>query len=198
MEAVGFIGDVHGDLRLLEQLVALAVDEAKELIFLGDYVNRGRQSRQVLDFLVELRAEAPRPCQFLLGNHDAAFLQAIDDERLDAFLRIGGAATLSSYPAPSARPPATALRDRVPKDHVAFLRSLAPSTEGDDYFASHDPQAGVAVGTSKFGIHGHLPQVALVPQVTETRALIDTGCGTLPDGRLTCFLLPSRRWIQSA
>jgi serine/threonine protein phosphatase 1 len=52
-EKVGIIGDVHGELDALVQLVERASTEVDRLVFVGDYVNRGRRSADVIEFLVE-------------------------------------------------------------------------------------------------------------------------------------------------
>jgi serine/threonine protein phosphatase 1 len=187
-----FVGDIHGELALLEAVLADIEGRADRFVFLGDYVNRGRESRQVLDLLIQLQVSDATKYAFIAGNHDTALLDAVDHDRVDAFLRMGGAATLRSYPRVSG---STRLADRIPAAHVEFLRRLAPSVEGPDYFAAHD-RSGVPVPAGKYGIFGHSPRADLVPTVTEDYALIDTGCGTLPDGRLTAFLWPSRTWVQ--
>src|SRR3546814_20443091 len=69
-----------------------------ELIFLGDLINRGPQSAQVIDRLIGLRAQRPET-RFLLGNHEELFLTALDGNReaIRFFDRVGGAETILSY-----------------------------------------------------------------------------------------------------
>src|SRR3546814_4790339 len=80
------IGDIHGHLDLLDGLLAqIFADErtggvSGELIFLGDLINRGPQSAQVIDRLIGLRAQRPET-RFLLGNHEELFLTALDGNR---------------------------------------------------------------------------------------------------------------------
>lgn len=194
---IAFIGDVHGVLDPLAKVVERARADPAALVFLGDYVNRGPQSSQVLEYLVELQHELGHRAHFLLGHHDEAFLAAIDEGRIDRFLRMGGAATLSSYPGHTAGAPLLSLSQRVPAPHVEFLRSLRRSFAGAGCFAAHDPSDGEALPAGTFGVFGHRLLPTCVPQINESRALIDTGCGTLPNGKLTCFLWPSRTWFQS-
>lgn len=89
------IGDIHGCLGLLENLVEeLPRDE--ELVFLGDYVDRGPQSAQVIAYLQNLASE--RTCHFLMGNHENMMANAIGDESgVAVWLFNGGEATLNSY-----------------------------------------------------------------------------------------------------
>lgn len=197
-DRIAFIGDVHGLLEPLAKVVEQARGEAAAVVFLGDYVNRGPQSSQVLDYLVEIRHDLGPRAHFLLGHHDEAFLAAIDGGRIDLFLRMGGAATLSSYPRRDAAGRALSLSQRVPARHVEFLRKLGRSFTGPGCFAAHDPRDGEALPAETFGVFGHRVLLTGTPEISESRALIDTGCGTLPDGRLTCFLWPDRSWFQAS
>ena len=99
------IGDVHGraDLlrRLLERIDAEIEDHdgPAEVVFLGDYVDRGDHSREVVDLLIERAGrEAERPPVFLTGNHEQMLLDFVSDaERGRKWLRYGGLQTLMSY-----------------------------------------------------------------------------------------------------
>jgi hypothetical protein len=185
----GIVGDIHGDAAALEQLVQLVKPRVRRLIFLGDYVNRGTRSREVLDLLLSISVD-DFECVFLAGNHDRAFLQALDGE-FDSFLAIGGAATVRSYVDPPYKDVASAFVQAVPKAHEAFLRCLAEEFVTDDLHVAHRcPPEG-----QRYRVGGHSPQHLLTPTVTDECAWIDTGCQTLVDGVLTCFLWPSRTWI---
>lgn len=194
-EQIGFIGDIHGEVHLLDRLLEKAIPKVSRLIFLGDYVNRGRASRQVIDRLVHLQAEEV-PATFLAGNHDRAFLLALNGADIVPFLRIGGAATIASYiDEPIDNNVAAQLRRSVPEEHRAFLAGLQWADMGPDYVAAHQLASDMRLD-KRYGIFGHVPQRSLTPSIDDERALIDTGCGTLPDGRLTCFLWPDRAWFQ--
>lgn len=109
------IGDIHGCSIALAALID-AIDPQPEdtLVTLGDYVNKGIDSKGVLDFLLELE---PR-CKLvpLLGNHDAVMLAAIGRRlSMEGWKAIGGAATLQSYGA-------SERIDDVPATHAEFLR----------------------------------------------------------------------------
>lgn len=197
-EALAFIGDIHGKIGPVNDVVKQAIEVAETLVFLGDYVNRGTQSRKVVDLLVDLSRDAGERVRFLRGHHDVAFLRAIEEGRIDPFLRMGGAATLSNYPRRKADGSISPLAERIPSAHLGFLRSLQPSFVREDCMAMHHEADAPPLRPGQFGVFGHQPQTARIPLVTETYALIDTGCGTLPDGRLTCFLWPSRRWFQAS
>lgn len=196
-EKYAFIGDVHGVLGPVVHAVERAQAVADSIVFLGDYVNRGSQSRQVLDFLIDLKGTLLGRVHFLSGHHDIAFLNAVASDGLDIFLRMGGAATLRSYPRANERGDRLTLQERVPASHIAFLRDLVPSFTAQDLIAMHDQADAPPTNAGQFGVFGHRLQVSTEPSVTDAFALIDTGCGTLPDGRLTCFQWPSRRWFQT-
>ncbi len=110
---------------------------------------------------------------------------------------MGGAATLSSYPRQAADGTILPLRQRVPETHLEFLRNLDRSFNTAGCFAAHAPSDGESLPADTFGVFGHRLLPGGVPEINESRALIDTGCGTLPEGKLTCFLWPSRTWIQA-
>ena len=84
------IGDIHGELEKLDELLALlTIEPGDKLIFLGDYIDRGPDSPGVIERLIELRER--HDCVFLLGNHESMFLDFLgwtDDaygHRLDTY-----------------------------------------------------------------------------------------------------------------
>ena len=115
------IGDIHGELEKLEELLALLpLAEGDELVFLGDYVDRGPDARGVVERLVEFAEHWP--CHFLLGNHESMFLDFLgwtDDAYFggDAFLLNGGDRTLASY----------GYFDRDVPDRETFKHSISAS-----------------------------------------------------------------------
>ena len=156
------VGDVHGELAALTRLVeeiredaAGAVVERRVLVFLGDYVDRGLDSRGVVDFL--LAGPAPGfETVFLKGNHDAWLLAFLDDAGAGpGWLDAGGQATLLSYgvvqPA-GLRGAARFERLRedfaraLPASHRVFLEGLAlRHVEGDYAFVHAGVRPGVAL-----------------------------------------------------
>ncbi len=118
------VGDIHGCPDELEALVAaLQLAAGDTICFLGDYVDRGPASRQVLDLLIELRA-GKADCVFLRGNHEDMMLDFIGRNGRfgDVYLDNGGATTLRSYGLAPRRH--DDLDSILPPDHVAFLESL--------------------------------------------------------------------------
>ena len=131
------VGDIHGELRKLDALLAgLPLEPGDRLVFLGDYVDRGPDSKEVVARLLEL--EQRYPCVFLLGNHESMFLDFLGFEGPayfggDAFLQNGGDRTLWSYDYfDEARPVG---EFRLPPDHESFLlRCVLHHVEGDYLF----------------------------------------------------------------
>ena len=118
------VGDLHGCADELNYLLdTLAPGATDTVIFLGDYVDRGPSPKAVIERLIRLVGEGPH-CIFLRGNHEDMFLAFLGEHGAygEAFLANGGDATLRSY-AVEERTARGAL-DRLPADHLAFLRSL--------------------------------------------------------------------------
>ncbi|HVI99020.1 MAG TPA: metallophosphoesterase family protein [Sphingomonas sp.] len=154
------IGDVHGRLDLLDDLIArIERDDAArpsahtDWVLLGDLVDRGPDSAGVIDRVIRLSNEYPN-VRLLIGNHEEVFLGALDGdpESLKLFTRIGGRETILSYgigeddydrldwDTLSAR-----IRAAVPDHHVAFLRQAEDVIEIGDYAFVH---AGIRPGVS--------------------------------------------------
>jgi len=153
------IGDIHGRLDLLKALVAKINADAGDVparkIFLGDYIDRGIYSREVIDYLMALRETEKVPPIFLLGNHEH-IMRVLLEERVETLLQswmyFGGKETLLSYGVNPAIIAAhdvealfDALADKTPESHKAFLKSLPLSASFGDYFFCH---AGVRPGVS--------------------------------------------------
>jgi serine/threonine protein phosphatase 1 len=194
------IGDIHGCLKPLEQLVKKIAPRATDrLIFVGDYIDRGPESRQVVDFLLRL----PYRAVFLLGNHEYMLMQYLDGEGEEVYMMNGGDATLQSYGG----------RDRIPASHLAFFRSLKTFHEEAEFIVVHAgirPQIAMErqrledliwirqefidfVGTyPKMVVFGHTPVRKVLIQ--KDRIGIDTGC--FFGGKLTCLKLPQQDVIQ--
>ena len=112
------IGDIHGRFDLLDRAIGTisrhAAGASHQVICLGDYVDRGPDSRRVVETLMELSVRACWTC--LMGNHEEMMIQALRTSRrseLDRWLDNGGDATLESY------------GDSVPPSHLAWMDSLA-------------------------------------------------------------------------
>lgn len=127
------IGDIHGCFVALQTLVAYApYASAETAIFLGDYVDRGAESRQVLDWLID--QQQARDLVALRGNHDVMMLEArVDNLALYDWLHFGGDATLESYGA-NGRP---GNLEHVPAAHWRFLEATVPIWVAETDFFVH-------------------------------------------------------------
>ncbi|MDA7963535.1 metallophosphoesterase [Ruegeria sp.] len=92
------IGDIHGRLDLLQSLLA-RLDPECPIVFVGDYVDRGEQSAQVLRHLFDLSDVSDRQMTCLMGNHEEMLLQFLDMPEYTSrlWLRNGGLQTLASF-----------------------------------------------------------------------------------------------------
>lgn len=153
------VGDIHGRADLLARLLpALKADlRARHspsaarplLVFLGDYVDKGPHSRQVIDLLLALAEDSLFESRFLLGNHEETLLDFLAGRiRGRTWAEHGGDATLQSYGVAVDREADWAdardrLREAVPTSHVRFLESLELMIEAGQLLFVH---AGIRPG----------------------------------------------------
>lgn len=215
------IGDVHGRLDLLSAMHArIAEDAARRggdwrIVHLGDYVDRGPDSRGVLDLLAR-RTAADGRVMALAGNHDVGFLDFLESPDPEGlFALYGGVETARSYGVPLDLddPVAFSLSSRalaaaVPAGHRRFLRGLGRCVHFGDFFFCH---AGIRPGVAldaqdprdliwirgefhrhaelfpKVVVHGHTPVGEA--EVLPNRVNLDTGA--FASGRLTALVIDS-------
>ncbi len=221
------IGDIHGRADLLDGLhdqierdAATATDLDHSIIYLGDLIDGGPDSRQVLDLVL-----GPAPVGIrkiaLMGNHERMMLDFLErPETGQRWLDIYGRACLTSYgvdaPPGTLRPDQLAaasseLHASLPDEHLRFLQSLPLSHSLGDYLFVH---AGIRPGVplsrqdpndliwirheflrsraahEKVIVHGH--SFTRVPRVRAHRIGLDTGA--FFTGRLTCLILQGTTW----
>jgi serine/threonine protein phosphatase 1 len=152
------VGDIHGRLDLLDELLGkIHADMERRgpretlLVFVGDLVDRGPDSAQVIERLRTYRHPNVRPI-FLLGNHEEVMLRILDGDAsvIPSWLKFGGAQCLQSY---SLSPKEMTIADdghalalirrAIPAQHVDFLRSFVDSCRFGDYLFVH---AGIRPG----------------------------------------------------
>jgi len=201
------IGDIHGcDVALLTLLPTLALRADDTLVVLGDAIDRGPGSRQVVERLLRLAEE----CRlvFILGNHEEMLLDTLAGAgSLEAWLRYGGMETLASYGGD--------LR-KVPVAHPEFQQSGLDYWEtGSELFIHANLEPGVALESQppewlrwthlsgfevphpsgKRIVCGHTPQKNGLPLTLDGWACIDTyACGT---GWLTCLDVGTNQIFQA-
>jgi len=208
------IGDIHGCALTLDALIRELNPTAEDhLVFIGDYVDRGPDSKAVIDRLIELEKEFT--CTFLRGNHEDLMLNYLDKGEYDLWAVNGGISTQQSY--------GTFGEGAViPEDHEAFIRATTHYLDTEDFFFVHAgirPNKTVAENLEEGNLEvflwerGHLKADELawektvvcghtpvsVPLNTDKLINIDTGCCffTHPNlGRLTAVRLPEREFVS--
>lgn len=207
------IGDVHGCAAELENLLRkLEITPETLVVFLGDYVDRGHDSRRTIDIVLELKSR----CEVvaLMGNHEAMFLDFLErPESVGAglFILNGGATTLANYSEPGTG------SFEIPHAHLEFLKSLKLFFQTETHFFVH---AGVPLkkklkdldvvldrevflwtrgpflttneNWGKVVIHGHTPSEE--PERKSNRINVDTGC--VFGGALTAYDLVADKFIS--
>ena len=222
------VGDVHGRLDLLDDLLArIEQDVARRpsrrilLVMLGDLIDRGPDSRGVVERMRTYRHDSIKP-YFLAGNHEEVLLRILNGERgiLTNWLQYGGAECLMSYGCDPAqldakheRSALSAVRHAIPQEHARFISGFADTLSFGDYLFVH---AGIRPGVdlslqsqadlrwirSPFlddendhgavVVHGH----TINPVVEERPNRIGIDTGAYRTGVLTALALESEsRWI---
>ncbi len=193
MPLVCAIGDVDGSLHKLRALVTrckrYAGGRPLTFVLLGDYIDRGPDSAGVVRLLIELQLSLPDRVIALKGNHEAMALDVIDGTLpAEHWLGQGGAATLRSYGAASAR--------ALPAAHIDWLRSLPLSHDDGRRFFVHagiDPDRPLSAQREhdmlwirepflsdrrdhgRLIVHGHTPVETQTPDQRTNRINLDTG-----------------------
>jgi serine/threonine protein phosphatase 1 len=217
------LGDIHGCIttfrKMVEDHLHLTGDDL--LFLLGDYIDRGPDSKSVLDYIMFLQEEGFRVIP-LLGNHEYMLLQSIGSEDFfDLWLTNGCQATLRSF---GVNPDHLRQRDSIfsiPGEYFMFLRRLSSYAETDGYFLVHagindhaenvledtesmiwsrDEIYNAAFLKGRMLIHGHTPQSLGTIQhrlnnPDEKILCLDNGCvykGRLGLGNLVALDLDDR------
>ena len=198
------IGDIHGCLDMLKRMLEkIPWDPGGDrLIFVGDYIDRGEDSKGVVEYILELEKCSSR-IECLMGNHEAAFLDYLEGKEKKLFLMNGGYQTLESYDTEREGPE----NHLVPKTHMDFYHSLKSYLELEDYYVVHagfkpgvppekqsfedliwirDPFIFSAHDFGKRVIFGHTPFSE--PLVLDNKICLDTGA--VYGNKLTCLELP--------
>lgn len=203
------VGDVHGCLVELQRLETRIIADAarfdgpKWIIMLGDYVDRGSRSAQVIDHLLSPAPEGfERFC--LAGNHEQLMLEFLQDPKgNEDWLRFGGLETLLSYGIkpdeleknpPGSRQLGHILKSYVPDEHITFLKELPSLISVPGFLFVHaglrpgvtleqqsdhdlmwirDAFSGVPRFFEDIIVHGHTPTE--VPEYSDGRVSVDTG-----------------------
>lgn len=209
------IGDVHGRRDLLSALLAAIRSDAGSrrfrIIFLGDLIDRGPESRQCLDLVIKTLAEFPGS-RLILGNHEEFLLRSVGEtgDREAAarrWLPNGGVATLRSYGLDETDP-VDQIAARLSRDfpsHISALRAadwmvetethvfVHAGIEPDTPLSQQDPETTRWIRDkflrhpgpfAKIVVHGHTITASALPEMYPGRIAIDTGA--VHSGHLTC------------
>ena len=214
-ERLAFIGDIHADSVRLSALLSKL--DSRRLVFLGDYVDHGPNSREVLEILMEITNREQNPV-FLSGNHEIGLLAFLSGKL--SFLEyawMGGLSTIRSYIGKASKDVRSELAAAMPRPHCEFLSNCKPFFETDQFVASHagvnpaSPESRelgeIVLGRhpslfqdtlrlNKLVICGHYLQSTLTPFVGDGVICLNTGCGTI-DGPVTALLYPEMIFIQA-
>lgn len=208
------IGDVHGCANTLKALwKKLESFEDYIHLFVGDYIDRGPDSKEVVNFLLNVKND--RKTVFLRGNHEVMLLEALETGNSRNWMINGGQATLDSYGK-------SATLGDIPDDHIEFFRKTRLYYETENYFFVHagipptlsvkeskemssahnyffwgrDHLNAFAPPWEKTVVFGHTPQQFPIQQ----RGMIgiDTGCvyNRAGLGKLTAVRLPEIKFMH--
>lgn len=154
------IGDIHGQSTMLKVVLDYLRENLKEdddIVFLGDYIDRGESTKSVLEQLIEFQKEYPKTI-FLRGNHEVFFLDALDkeikvptkgvaeaDEWTLCWLQNGGYKAISEYGYLADWP------NIIPQEHIDFIKNTSPEYITEYYHFVH---AGVLPPGEVYKDHG--------------------------------------------
>jgi len=200
------VGDIHGCRTALRELLdRVAPSEHDQLVFLGDYIDRGPDSAGVVGDLLALRERLPGTV-FLRGNHEQLLLDVLAGADPLNFLLNGGGETINSYRKGGGWPP--------PLVHQAFFASLLPLYASGEFIFVHaglrpgiplaeqspddllwirEDFLAAEVDWGRIVVFGHTPFEK--PLLTADRIGLDTGC--VYGGRLTCCDVNTRQTWQA-
>lgn len=192
------IGDMHGELNKLKKLLnKINLQQDDTIVFLGDYIDRGLYSKQVIEELIKLSQSYH--CEFLIGNHEYYLLKMLEgDKNAEAFFYInGGLQTLDSYGS----------IENIIKIHGKFFKQLKPYYLTEKYLFVHagirpdktlkeqDPFDLVIIRDNFINYQHKLKQKVIfghtpfkTPYIEDDKIGIDTGCGKYLGSPLTALI----------
>lgn len=214
------VGDVHGCVDKLVKLCGQCMRQMNDgdiLIFLGDYIDRGKHSYEVVEFLLNIKNKKPNTI-FLTGNHEQMLIDFFEGKDWHGnYFYNGGTATQRSYADHFGT-------FKIPATHWQFYRSLLPYYEGDDFIAVHagvDPYVQnmsqqkledviwirekffrAHIRFPKTIIFGHTPTHLIhgkwgLPYIDDQRNIIGIDTAAVYGAKLTCLIWPEKKFFQS-
>lgn len=211
------IGDTHGCFdkltELLDQCHRFASGRPSRFIFLGDYIDRGPDSRGVIQTVLDLQTADPGHVIALAGNHEDLFCQTDTSAGMGRWIANGGGAMLRSY--------GVTARTGLPPAHIDFLRNRPTSFDDgqrlfvhagvrpgiplkeqtrDDLLWIREPFLSSNADHGRLIVHGHTPLKSGEPDVRSNRINLDTGAvfgRALTAAVFTADALPPINFIQA-
>lgn len=211
-EKIVAIGDIHGCAKSLRALLEqLKPHDDRHFVFVGDYIDRGPDSKGAVDTVIDFKAD--HSCTVLRGNHEQMLIDAFDNGEMALWLQNGGSETLRSYDE-------SGTKTELPYQHHHFYRNTKLYHETEDYLFVHagvDPEATIREAVDnhyteqflwershlkqednnfeKTIVFGHTPRHK--PIIGKNMIGIDTGCvyDKLGMGILTAVLLPEMQFV---
>lgn len=210
------IGDIHGQIYKLRKLIdRLYTNDEYQIVFLGDYIDRGEYSFEVIEYLIRLSKRYN--CVFLKGNHEEMFMGYLSGINESLFLQNGGYITVQNYEKNGCNIGAEInyIDRHLPSSHLDFFRNLKYYYETEDYIFVHagllpkniplEEQPREVLLWERYDfimsefdwgkkvIFGHTPNKKILNM--DNKICIDTGA-CYGDGMLTCISLPDESFIQ--
>lgn len=191
------ISDIHGEYeKLCRVLEKVSPQKDDTIVFMGDYIDRGAKSREVVDKIIEMQNVCS--CVYLIGSHEYALLHASTDDYYHyLFWNYGGDRTADSYGG----------FDNIFKIHGDFFKNLKFYYLTDKYLFVHaginpkysldeqDEVDMVYIRRNFYEYKHNLPQKIIfghtefdTPQIQDDKICIDTGCGKYKTAPLTAII----------
>ncbi|HTX87499.1 MAG TPA: metallophosphoesterase family protein [Bacteroidales bacterium] len=163
------IGDIHGCYLTFRTLVeeVLRLEKEDTLFLLGDYIDRGPSSREVIDYITELRDHGYQ-VKPVMGNHEYMLLKSLDDpEYFRLWIMNGCASTLASFGVAASRVHDRESVQAIPESYIRFFAELPLYEETNGYLIVH---AGIPKGTDS--IAGHAETVLWTREESFSREIL--------------------------
>jgi serine/threonine protein phosphatase 1 len=194
------IGDIHGDSKQLKSLLVNERIRNRSLVFLGDYIDRGPDSRGVIKLLTDYQKASQHQTIFLMGNHEEELIRFLDGGPIAPFLYLGGSQTILSWLPDVQGDIRAEFVSALSPDERNFFKSLKAEWHQPPFYAAH-AQTNELISEllpSELLIVGHTIQRDAIPRIVDHCAFIDTGCGTIDNAPLTAILLPELEFVDSS
>ena len=196
------LSDIHGEFEKLENVLSkIEIKPDDTFIFMGDYIDRGKHSKEVVNRIIE--QSNYNKCIYLMGSHEYALLHSKEDDYYDyLFKNYGGPATIRSYGS----------FENIFKIHGDFFRNLkfyyltekylfVHAGINPDYSLENQNEVDMVYIRGKFIYSAHkLPQKIIFghtefsePYIDEGKIGIDLGCGKYPNAKLCALILENAK-----